>query len=36
MGFDPTRKHRTSSFDYFLVASALVVVVGLVAWAAWA
>jgi hypothetical protein len=34
MGFDPTRKHRTSRFDYFFVASAFVVVIGLVAWAA--
>jgi hypothetical protein len=34
MGFDPTRKHRTSAFDYVFVASALVVVIGLIAWAA--
>ncbi len=33
MGFDPTRKHRTSRFDYLFVASALVVVAALVAWA---
>jgi hypothetical protein len=36
MGFDPTRKHRASPFDYLFVASALVVVIGLVIWAAMA
>ena len=33
MGFDPHRKHRASTFDYFFVAAAFVVVIGLVAWA---
>ncbi len=34
MGFDPTRKHTTSRFDYLFVAAAMVVVIGLIAWAA--
>lgn len=34
MGFDPHRKHRVSSFDYLFVASAFVVVIGLIVWAA--
>jgi hypothetical protein len=34
MGFDPTRKHKASPFDYVFVASAFIVVIALVAWAA--
>jgi hypothetical protein len=33
VGFNPHRQHRRSSFDYVMVAAALVVCVGLVAWA---
>ena len=33
MGLDPTRKHRRTRFDYFYVAAALIVCVGLVLWA---
>jgi hypothetical protein len=33
MGFDPTRKHRRSSFDYWYVGAGVVVFVALVVWA---
>jgi hypothetical protein len=33
VGFDPTRKHRRSNFDYFYVAAAVLVCLALVAWA---
>ena len=33
MGFDPTRKHTRSRFDYWFVAAALVVAALLVLWA---
>jgi hypothetical protein len=34
MGFNPHRPHRRSPADYLMVAAALVVLVALVAWAA--
>ena len=34
MGFNPFRQHRKSSFDYVLVAAALVIALALVLWAA--
>lgn len=33
MGFDPTRKHRKTRFDYLYVAASVVVCVALVVWA---
>jgi len=33
VGFDPTRKHRRSSFDYWYVAAGVLVCVLLVIWA---
>jgi hypothetical protein len=33
MGFDPTRRHRRTRFDYFYVAAAGLVCVALVLWA---
>jgi hypothetical protein len=33
VGFDPHRKHTASRFDYFFVAAAFAVVIGLVIWA---
>jgi len=33
MGFDPTRKHRRTRFDYWFVAAALLVCSGLILWA---
>lgn len=33
VGFDSTRKHRRSNFDYWFVASGLIVCVALVVWA---
>ncbi len=33
VGFDPTRRHRRTNFDYFYVAAGLVVCVALVLWA---
>lgn len=33
MGFDPTRKHRASTFDYWYVGLGVAVVVGLIVWA---
>jgi hypothetical protein len=33
VGFDPTRKHKRTSFDYFYVAAGLLVAVALVIWA---
>jgi hypothetical protein len=33
VGFDPTRKHRRSNFDYFYVGAGLLVCVALVVWA---
>ncbi len=32
MGFDPTRKHRRTRFDYWFVAIALLVFGGLILW----
>jgi hypothetical protein len=34
MGFDPTRKHKRSAFDYWYVLFGVAVVVALLAWAA--
>jgi hypothetical protein len=33
VGFNPTRKHKRTNFDYFYVAAALLVCLALVAWA---
>ena len=33
VGFDPTRKHKRSAFDYWYVGFGFVVVIGLLAWA---
>lgn len=33
VGFDPTRKHKSSAFDYWYVAFGFLVVIGLLAWA---
>jgi hypothetical protein len=33
VGFDPTRRHRRTRFDYFYVAAGLGVCVALVVWA---
>jgi len=33
VGFDPTRKHTRSTFDYWYVGMGLVVVIGLLLWA---
>lgn len=33
MGFDPTRKHRKTRFDYWYVAASVVVCVSVVLWA---
>jgi hypothetical protein len=33
VGFDPTRKHKRTSFDYFYVAAGVIVCVALVLWA---
>ena len=33
MGFDPTRTHKRTRFDYFYVAASVIVCVALVAWA---
>jgi len=33
MGFDPTRKHQRTRFDYWFVAGGIVVLVALVLWA---
>jgi hypothetical protein len=33
VGFDPTRKHRRSNFDYFYVGAGVLVCVALVLWA---
>ncbi len=33
MGFDPTRRHRRSAFDYWYVGAGVVVFIGLVLWA---
>lgn len=33
MGFDPTRKHKRTRFDYFYVAASVVFCVALVTWA---
>jgi hypothetical protein len=33
MGFDPTRKHKRTPFDYVYVAAGVVVCVALVVWA---
>jgi hypothetical protein len=33
VGFDPSRKHHRSNFDYFYVAGAVLVCVLLVLWA---
>lgn len=33
VGFDPTRKHRRSSFDYFYVAAGVLVCLALLLWA---
>jgi hypothetical protein len=33
MGFDPTRKHKRSSFDYWFVGLGIVVVIGMLVWA---
>jgi hypothetical protein len=32
MGFDPSRKHKTTNFDYFFVVAAFVVSLGLILW----
>jgi hypothetical protein len=33
VGFDPTRKHKRTRFDYFYVAASVIVCVALVTWA---
>jgi hypothetical protein len=33
MGFDPSRRHRRTSFDYWYVGAGLIVVIALLAWA---
>lgn len=33
MGFDPTRKHTRTPFDYWYVAVGIAVCIGLVVWA---
>ena len=33
MGFDPTRKHKKTRFDYFYVTASVIVCVALVIWA---
>jgi hypothetical protein len=33
MGFDPTRKHKRSAFDYWYVGLGVAVVAGLLLWA---
>ena len=33
MGFDPTRTHKRTRFDYFYVAASVIVCVALVTWA---
>jgi hypothetical protein len=33
VGFNPQHRHRRTSFDYVMVAAALVICVGLVIWA---
>jgi hypothetical protein len=33
MGFDPTRRHRRTNFDYWYVAAGLAVALALVLWA---
>ncbi len=33
VGFDPNRKHNTTTFDYVLVVIALAVAIGLTLWA---
>ena len=33
VGFDPTRKHRRSKFDYYYVAVGVLVCIALVLWA---
>ena len=33
MGFDPTRKHKRTRFDYFYVAASVVICIALVVWA---
>lgn len=33
VGFDPTRKHKKTRFDYFYVAASVLVCVALVIWA---
>lgn len=33
VGFDPSRKHQRSNFDYWFVAGAIVVCIALVLWA---
>jgi hypothetical protein len=35
MGYNPHRKHRASTADYVLLAAALLVAAGLVAWGFW-
>jgi hypothetical protein len=33
VGFDPTRQHKRSTFDYWYVGLGIVVVAGLLVWA---
>ncbi len=33
MGFDPTRQHKRSNFDYWFVAAGLLICVALLLWA---
>ncbi|CAB4834289.1 unannotated protein [freshwater metagenome] len=33
VGFDPTRKHKRTRFDYFYVAASVLICVALVTWA---
>jgi hypothetical protein len=33
MGFDPSRRHQTTRFDYWYVAAGLLLAVALVLWA---
>ena len=35
MGFNPERRYKRSSFDYFFVAATAVAAIGLVVWAVW-
>ena len=32
MGFDPTRKHRRTPFDYFFVAASVIAAIALIVW----